>query len=348
MPPRPTLRDVARRAGNLHPSTASRALHNDPAISPETRALVLRAAAEIGYHPDPLLDAFNQHRKEVRPHKLEPVIAFVSDFDSRDALGASPVDTATWESVREAAERLHCRAELFFVGSRQLRPERLGQILHTRGIGSVIIGACRDLDFELSLPWELFCSVRIRAHHLAQPSRVVASDQRGAARLAARHLHEAGCRRIGLVCAEPRARLESEFLQAGYLFECAALNLEPITSITAPGSPALDDAGAARWIKTSALDGVIGDAPHLVEFLHREKIPCAALDATGLPDEIAGVIHDHRHVGFQAVEQVVSLSRANQRGAGEAPVISLIPVSWRDGASLRPAAKAAKPRARGR
>lgn len=348
MKSRPTLRDVGRKAGNLHPSTASRALHNDPAISPETRALVLRAAAEIGYHPDPLLDAFNQHRKEVRPQKLEPVIAFVSDFESREALLHSPHDATTWEAAREAAERLHCKAELFLVGTSQLRSERLSQILHTRGIGIVIVGACHDLQLDLSLQWDLFCCVRIGAQHLSEPRRAVATDLRGAARLATRGLLAAGCRRIGLLAASPRSNHERDFVHAGYLLESASAGMPPSAWFATPESPTIDDASLSRWIASGQLDGVICDDPALIEALRQSRIPCAALDATSLPSDVAGVIHDHRHIGSQAVEQVVSLARANQRGAGNAPVITLIPVSWRDGASLHPlpTAPTAKPRHR--
>ncbi|MFZ2427027.1 MAG: LacI family DNA-binding transcriptional regulator, partial [Propioniciclava sp.] len=45
---RPTLKDVAQRAGVSH-ATASKALNGRTEIAEETRALVARAASELGY-----------------------------------------------------------------------------------------------------------------------------------------------------------------------------------------------------------------------------------------------------------------------------------------------------------
>ena len=47
----PTSTDVARLAG-VSQSTVSRSFDPDSAISPETRARVLAAAAELGYQPN--------------------------------------------------------------------------------------------------------------------------------------------------------------------------------------------------------------------------------------------------------------------------------------------------------
>jgi LacI family transcriptional regulator len=45
-----TIRDVARRAG-VSPATVSYVLNNSGPVRPETRERVLRAIAELGYHP---------------------------------------------------------------------------------------------------------------------------------------------------------------------------------------------------------------------------------------------------------------------------------------------------------
>jgi LacI family transcriptional regulator/LacI family repressor for deo operon, udp, cdd, tsx, nupC, and nupG len=51
MSPRVSIKDIARRAGVSH-STVSRALHDNPAISPATRARIQRLAQEMGYTPN--------------------------------------------------------------------------------------------------------------------------------------------------------------------------------------------------------------------------------------------------------------------------------------------------------
>jgi DNA-binding LacI/PurR family transcriptional regulator len=51
--PRVTVKDLARELG-MSVSTVSRAFYNDAVIAPETRERVLKHAAQIGYHPNPL------------------------------------------------------------------------------------------------------------------------------------------------------------------------------------------------------------------------------------------------------------------------------------------------------
>ncbi len=76
---RPTLRDVARRAG-VNPATASRALN--PAlpgrISPPTEQRVREAARELGYRPDPVARSLRTRRSGfvgvVVPDLTNPVI----------------------------------------------------------------------------------------------------------------------------------------------------------------------------------------------------------------------------------------------------------------------------------
>ena len=47
------MRDVARLAGDVHPSTVSLALRNSPNISPAVRAKIHAIAKKIGYRRDP-------------------------------------------------------------------------------------------------------------------------------------------------------------------------------------------------------------------------------------------------------------------------------------------------------
>src|ERR1700677_5132917 len=55
MPPRTTIRDVARLAA-VHPGTVSRALNEETRtlVNGETAARVLAAAEQLGYRPNPI------------------------------------------------------------------------------------------------------------------------------------------------------------------------------------------------------------------------------------------------------------------------------------------------------
>lgn len=330
------MRDVARAAGGVHPSTVSLALRNHPGISEATRKRVRAAARKLGYRPDPLLDAFNTHRLEVLPHKALPVIAFVADFDSRALLEKSPEHRALWAGARQAAETLHCQIELFLLGRDQLTPERLHSILRARGISSLILGACRPATTRLAFVWDNYSAVKIESPHLDVPLYAVSADHRQAARLAFRRLRASGRSRIGLA-----VHGGAELSRAGYLVELlrtpGAPSFAPLQLEAEPAAGA-----AVEWIRGNRLDAVITDQADLAARLGGAgvRVPAdvavACLNLAANSPGFAGVVSDHARIGAQAVEQVVGLMRTNQRGLPPTASCTYVPVSWQDGASVPP------------
>lgn len=335
---RPTMRDVARLAGGVHPSTVSLALRNHPGISEATRKRVCAAARKLGYRPDPLLDAFNTHRLEVLPHKALPVIAFVADFESRQALEKSPHHGPLWAGARAAAETLRCHIELFLIGKTQLTPERVHSILLARGIVSLVIGACRPMTNRLAFDWSEYSAVKIESPHLNVPLYTVSSDQRQAARLSFRQLHAAGYRRIGLATTPGNEVRQDDFYRAGYFLEqsrCHDTQAIPPLDLNESTSPGV----VVHWIRQNRVQVVMSDAFDLPAKLATEglRVPqdvayvnlCLPAEAT----LTAGIVPDYARVGAQAAEQVVGLMRTNQRGLPAAASCTFVPVSWRDGES---------------
>jgi hypothetical protein len=60
----------------------------------------------------------------------------------------------------------------------------------------------------------------------------------------------------------------------------------------------------------------------------------ACLAVADSNNSIAGLVADHERAGALAVEQVVSLSRINQRGPSSSAMTTYVPAMWRDGSSL--------------
>ncbi len=332
------MTDVARLAGGVHPSTVSLALRNDPSISEATRKRVHAAAEKIGYHPDPLLDAFNSHRKGVLPHKSVPVIAFVSDAPSRDAFEVSPRLHAYWEGAKAAADGLHCKLELFLLNKGQLTPERLNSVLSARGIVTMVVGGLTPATSRLAFDWKEYSAVKIASHHLWVPSYSVKTDLRDSARTAWKCLHALGYSRIGLVCVPDPELFSAELYRVGFhqaeLVQTARI---PVLDLAEAVRPAT----LARWAKQHKVDAVIGSRGS-VHALLEEAIPAvirpafACLDLSGQPEGMAGVMPDYRRVGQEAIEQVVSLMRSNLRGLIDTPSCTYIPPCWRDGVSAPP------------
>ena len=66
-----TIREVARLA-EVHPSTVSRALNEETRflVNPDTAARVLRAAAELGYRPNPIARGLKTNRSYTEIKKI--------------------------------------------------------------------------------------------------------------------------------------------------------------------------------------------------------------------------------------------------------------------------------------
>lgn len=317
------MRDVAKLAGNVHPSTVSLVLRNSPNISPATAKRVLAAARQIGYRRDPLLDAYNQHRMGVLPHKTSPVVAWISDLDSREELESLEPHRSFWRGGREAAENLHCRLELFLLGKGQLSPERVNGILRARGITALVLAALRARTSRLAFTWPDYSAVRIESPHLPCPGHAVCCDQRQAARLVWRQLRETGASRIGLVLDPENSLWDGRLAASGYLLEQQRADggpaMRPLLIPTgADPVPLLRD-----WLEREHPDAVISDSRRIPALLSScssssASLRFASLDASVLAPEVAGALPDHKRAGAEAVEQVVSLMRANQRGIPEA------------------------------
>lgn len=332
---RPTMRDVAELAGGLHPSTVSLALRNSPAISKETRRRVQNAARKIGYRPDPLLDAYNFHRKEVLPHKTLPVVAFLSDLPSRDAVLASRLHKAYLEGCQKAAETLHCKLDYFYLAPGQLGAERLHAILQTRAISGIVVSGFTTNPFGSSFPWREYSAVKIESPHLDCPSYTVAEDRRNAARLAWQKLHDQGRRRIGLALSEKVLPWHADLYEAGILLQQAKNPGAPEIPVLRLGTSS-DAKAWNEWLKRHSVDAVICDRPALLSELGKNgpatppTTAFACLDATEAPDEMQGALPNHALVGEHAMTQTVGLLRANDRGPAETPSLTFIPVSWRE------------------
>ncbi len=335
---RVTMRDVARLAGGVHPSTVSLALRNHPAISAATRQRIQQAATEAGYRRDPLLDAFNARRASAVQHRAFPVVAFAAGFGSLRELNASPLHAAIWRGVALAAQSLYHRAELFLVGRGALAPERLESVLYTRGIDCFVVAPMDAGVPPLRLKWERYCAVKIGCLEWAAPQFTIAPDLLQGARLAVRQVRSRGYARIALALA-PGQATRSDLLRAGYLIEQNQTpELRAVPPLLLPAT--LAPRQVREWIESQRVDAVLSDTLEFGTLLTAAGL-VAGRDVgwacLGLPPGIAtvaGVVADYERLGALAMEQVVSLSRMNQRGAPRTAMVTYVPVDWHDGDSL--------------
>jgi LacI family transcriptional regulator len=334
------MRDIARLAGGVHPSTVSLALHNHQGISKATRKRIQGIARKIGYRRDPMIDAFNRHRLEILPHKAPQVIAYLTDFPSREAMEASPAHCELWTAARGEAKQMHCQLDLFSIAEHQMSAARMGAILRARGISSLILGAFGPATPCPELGWADFSVVRIEGAHIDLPCYAVSTDHRRAARSAFKKLLSMGYQRIGLATDPDAYPGRNEAYLAAALVEYAHLPEElrippfqlPLTASTRTNF--------GRWLNHWKVGVVLTDDINLPSFLARgmrgafRQIPWACLDLAVTTSAVGGMIANFQDLGVQAVRQVISLMRVNERGLPAVTSNTLLPARWVEGDSV--------------
>lgn len=210
---RPSIRDVARQAG-VSTALASFALNDREGVAAETKARILRVAADLGYRPDPTARALRTGltgsyglmvRNMQNPYFLE-VLRGAQDAASEHGSTVFAVDSA-YSTDRER-EHVH-----------HLVQQRVDGL----AIAPVGSGDAIDLWQELA-PGKPTVVVNAVAHHTGITR--VGPDNVAAVDLAVEHLHALGHRHITFYSAPAGVMADHDRLDR-FLHRCAALGVVP-------------------------------------------------------------------------------------------------------------------------
>ena len=213
---RPTLRDVAARAG-VSFKTVSRVVNAEPGVTPALAERVRRAIDELGFRPD--AGASRLRRGDRRTAAIGLLLEDV----------ANPFSGAIQRAVEDEAVP---RGVLVFTGSVDEDPERERALVHAftgrRADGLVVAPASADqsyLDGEVRAGTAIVCVDR-EARGLPVDS-VVTTNRTGAAEAVA-HLAAGGHRRIAFL-GDRSSILTAQQRFAGYreALERAGLAMDP-------------------------------------------------------------------------------------------------------------------------
>ncbi len=196
---RVTIRDVAAHAGVSH-QTVSRVINQNERVSPETRALVEAAIAELGYRPNAMARSMARGRSGV----LACISPNLTDY--------------TFASIIDGAER-EARKQGFFMMSASAPDEEtfaalVDELVNSgRSEGIMVINPYAD-DRHHLLP-KNFPLVFAGARPRNEAANSVALDDEAAARTATQHLLDLGHQQIGCLTG-PMAEDCSQDRCAGY------------------------------------------------------------------------------------------------------------------------------------
>jgi LacI family transcriptional regulator len=322
------MRDVAKLAGGVSPSTVSLALRDSPRISRAARARIHAAAKKIGYRRDPLLDAFNQHRLKNVSQPGSRHLAAVSDFSSMAELNGSPLHAAARVGALETAARLHCHLDFFFCGPGQPTARRLDAVFKARGLRALLLFGVRADSATMNFTWADKCAVAIDSLRLTTPLYRVTPDYREATRLLWRSAWTQGCQRIAIIRSDCNQPSSEDRAIAGFLLEqFRHPQAPPIPFFPLTGERSIS-ARFIQWLQRHRPQVILhstGATNSLLPLIGNAQVRRYVYDAP-LPS-IAGVYPDYAEVGRRAVEQLVTLIQTNQLGIPPAAVCTYVAVN---------------------
>jgi LacI family transcriptional regulator len=239
--PRPTIRDVARKAGVSH-QTVSRVINEKEGVLPDTRALVEAAIEQMGYRPN----AIARSMARGQTHTLACIAPNLTDY--------------TFASVIEGAEveaRLH---DYFLLSSSASDPESFRGLVdllvgHRRVDGLIVINPYADERFEY-IP-EDFPVVFVGASAHEKNVCSVSLDDEKVAYDATRHLISLGHTQIALITG-PMEEDCSQDRTEGYRRALQEANITFDETMVSEGD----------WSATSGQDA-------LLAFIEQGRVPTA-------------------------------------------------------------------------
>lgn len=180
-----TIRDVARRAG-VAPITASRALSDSGYVSADTRARVLRAAAELNYIPNMLANS-------LRSNRTQTLALILSDI-------SNPFWTTVARGIEDEASRcgftvIYCNTD----AGEEKQAQYISMLLRRRVDGVLLVPASSSAESVRALQAQ---DVRVVVlDHVLQDVNVdvVRGASREGARSLVNHLIGLGHRSIALL-----------------------------------------------------------------------------------------------------------------------------------------------------
>lgn len=338
MIPRPTLSDVARRAG-VSKATASLALRNSPRISAVTRERVAEFARQLDYRPDPALSRIAAYRWRSRGTDSGATVAFIGHSHPETH---APMDVGAQEGAGQQAHALGYRLEPFsFAEYRDAA--HLGSVIANRGITGVIVGQIMREDFCARFPWERFCAIGCNVGFHRPPTHLVVPHHAHTVATAFNQCVARGYKRIGMVLFDESAAVDAFDKTSALLYCQSRLPANrariPLLLVT-PGK--LDP--LRSWLKKWRPDVVLGFNDIVYWWLrdldHRAPADLGFVSLMLNPngkEKASGLVYDTALLGRMAFEQIDIQIRTNQFGIPAQPATLMVECRWHEGATLRAA-----------
>jgi len=343
-PGRVTLGDIARELG-VTKAAVSLALRNQR-VSQALRAKVQAKVREMGYRPDPMLNALAFYRRANVKQAITTELAWINCWPDPKTLRSFKEFNLYWQGAYDEAEQAGYRLEEFhFNGA--LRPARLDQILTARNIRGILLPPWHKFhpDWQ-DFPWQKYCAVRFGNSFKLPRVHIIGSDQLANGLMACEKISSLGYKSIGLVTGTlSHSRFAGGFLHH-QMRSHAEIQINPL--VLGQANREEDKRTLAAWLAQYRPDALFTDIGPLRAMLTElgVRVPrdlglavYSVLDG----DADAGIFQNSDEIGRAAVRQVISLIHHNDFGVPEVCNELLVEGRWVDGSSLPPQKKPGPP-----
>jgi len=323
----PTLRDVATHVG-MGKSTVQRVLAGIGSVSPRARKRITKAAASLGYVPNPLFSILSSQKR--RQSRKSMKIAYIYRKAYRTGVSYFP-----WAMVR--GKMLGYQVEQ--VDLDELGAEnRLMDVLYHRGFNGAIVGSLPATDHTAIL-----CNTHfplVRCGRIAPlPIHTIQGDVMGMTRLAWQSIIEAGYRRIGAAVGTHVPVLADDLDRLSAVLQCQS-EIFPLKDRIPPlRAPLNDRAAVVKWFRRYKPDAVLGFGNGEYHYIKESgvdmsKVGYVSLHASPSSGEISGIAEPIDSISREAVNLLDQLIRHRSIGIPDEPLQILVPGVWNDGETL--------------
>lgn len=335
---RPTLRDIANRAG-LSVASVSMALRDDRTLRPGTISRVKRIADEVGYRPDPALAALAAYRISRLPRRQHGVIALIL----AEAKPGCWAERAHARRLLAAASRyagaLGYSLQRFAPRQAGISPARLDGILKARGIRGLLLAPGGESDGIPPLDWAAYSTVVVEPAHVGNSFHFVESDQFRAMVTCWDNVLSRGYGRVGLVTDEG---LDGEWVRrwrsahGNVQFELGPGGQIPSLNVSIQNP--IEE--IREWLRVYRPDVVISASTHFLDAATAEglsipeDIAYVSLDTCRDFDGASGIAQQWETVGESAVDILHSLLVRNIAGPREPVLGTSVSGRWCEGTTL--------------
>lgn len=322
-----TMREVAEKAGVAR-STVSKALRNDPSISPALTAKVCAAAKRLGYAPNPMVSTLmaqlHGRRRRVDPHH----IAWLDLWPRGQGARSVPFWAQHLAGARERAAELGYNVEVHEVVANNLSPSRLRQILTSRTQWGMIIPPVPEAAMQYPLDLRGLTGVTIGTSLRSPVMHRISHNHFQGVQLACDRLRARGFKRIGLALNSAiNDRVDGKWY-GGYVARQTGWPQNerlPAALLEAGDQLKLD-----RWLARTRPDAVLVGDTVVGDWIDRLRadFQVAWLVLGGGQENCWGIDQLPALVGRAAVEMIVGQIHRNERGSPAAPHTLLLDGNW--------------------